>query len=97
MTAERLTEPTPRRRRKKRLRLCDRLTLDAAALARALGVGLRTVRAWDAAGRLPSPVALGARRLWPVEEIQAWLRHGAPCRQEWQGMRREVLGRDGNH
>ena len=52
-----------------------------------LGAGVRTVRTWDAAGKLPSPIRLGGKVVWRVDEIRAWLAAGAPRRAEWQARR----------
>ena len=60
------------------------LTVDAAALAPMLSIGLRTLRTWDAAGRLPRPVRVGGKVLWQLSEIRDWLEAGAPNRAEWE-------------
>jgi excisionase family DNA binding protein len=73
----------PHRRR----RSLSPLLVDARRLARLLCCGVRTVRAWDAAGKLPAPVKIGGRVLWPVEEVKAWVRAGCPCRAEWSARR----------
>src|SRR4051812_38459986 len=48
--------------------------LDAAGLARALGVSIRTIRTKDAAGELPKPVTIGRCRRWRLADV------GAPSR-----------------
>ena len=63
------------------------LVVDARRLAKLLNAGLRTVRAWDAAGKLPSPVRLGGKVVWRLDEIRDWLAAGAPRRDEWQARR----------
>ena len=63
------------------------LVADARRLAALLDVGLRTVRTWDAAGRLPAPVRIGGRVVWRVCEIRAWLDAGAPDRETWAAIR----------
>lgn len=64
------------------------LAVDAKALARMLCAGVRTIRTWDAAGKLPRPVRIGGRLLWSVEEIRTWLTAGAPDRQTWEARKR---------
>lgn len=64
-----------------------RLAVDAAELAKLLGVGVRTVRTLDYAGKLPRSVRLGARVVWYLPEIRAWLATGAPPRAEWEALR----------
>ena len=59
------------------------LVADAALLAKLLGLGLRTIRTHDAAGKLPRPIRIGGRVVWDVEEIRAWLAAGAPDRKTW--------------
>jgi predicted DNA-binding transcriptional regulator AlpA len=75
---------------KEKSRPLPRECLDAAELAEALGVGVRSVRTWDAGGLLPKPVRLGGTRVvWPLKELRAWLAAGAPPREEWERMKAE--------
>jgi predicted DNA-binding transcriptional regulator AlpA len=60
------------------------LVVDARRLAVMLCAGVRTVRTWDAAGKLPTPVRIGGRVVWRVDEIRAWLAAGAPDRETWE-------------
>ncbi len=60
------------------------LVVDARRLAKLLCAGVRTVRTWDAAGKLPAPVRIGGRVVWCVTEIRAWLAAGAPNRETWE-------------
>src|SRR5262245_57106575 len=62
------------------------LAVDARRLSALLGIGLRTVRAWDAAGRLPAPVRIGGRVLWRLDELRDWLAAGGPDRETWAAM-----------
>ena len=63
------------------------LVVDAKRLAAMLCAGVRTVRTWDAAGKLPAPVRIGGRVVWLVSEIRAWLDAGAPDRKTWAARR----------
>jgi predicted DNA-binding transcriptional regulator AlpA len=70
------------------------LVADARRLARLLGLGVRTIRSMDAAGKLPRPIRLGSRVVWVLGGewgIRAWLaaaRNGIPpTRLEWEAMR----------
>jgi prophage regulatory protein len=63
------------------------LVADAKSLAGLLAVGLRTVRTWDAAGKLPAPVRIGGRVVWRLDEVRAWLDAGAPDRETWAAIR----------
>jgi predicted DNA-binding transcriptional regulator AlpA len=63
------------------------LVADAKRLARLLTCGIRTIRTWDAAGRLPSPIRIGGRVVWRVDEIRRWLAAGAPDRETWNVIR----------
>jgi predicted DNA-binding transcriptional regulator AlpA len=67
---------------RKRRRLSP-LVVDARRLAKLLCAGIRTVRTWDAAGKLPAPIRIGGRVVWRVAEIRAWLGAGAPDRETW--------------
>jgi len=72
----------PARKRRRRLPL----VVDARRLAQLLCAGVRTVRTWDAAGKLPAPIRIGGRVVWRVAEIRAWLAAGAPDREAWAAM-----------
>jgi predicted DNA-binding transcriptional regulator AlpA len=72
----------------RRLRLLFRLAVNAEELGELLGCGERSIRTWDAAGKLPKPFRLGTRTLWSVGEIRRWMDAGAPTRQEWEEMKR---------
>lgn len=72
---------TPVRKRRRRL---SPLVVDARRLAKLLCAGVRTVRTWDAAGKLPAPIRIGGRVVWRIAEIKAWLAAGAPNRAEWE-------------
>lgn len=63
------------------------IATDARGLGRLLSSGLRTIRAWDAAGKLPAPVRIGGRVLWNVQEIRDWLAAGAPPRAVWEAQK----------
>jgi len=56
-----------------------------------LCAGIRTVRTWDASGKLPKPVRIGGRVVWRTDEIRAWLTAGAPSRVDWEA--RKALSR----
>lgn len=63
------------------------LVADAKALAKLLGLGLRTIRTYDTRGLIPKPVKLGSRVVWRLDEIRAWLATGAPDRATWDALR----------
>jgi predicted DNA-binding transcriptional regulator AlpA len=67
------------------------LLLDGPATAKALGIGLSLLYNLDRSGQLgPVGVKLGARRLWPREELAAWARHGCPHRERWENLWNEL-------
>ncbi len=66
------------------------LCVDRAGLARMLGVSVRQVYRLDDAGRLPAALALGTCKRWSIEEVEDWLRAGAPPRRAWQNLRSGV-------
>lgn len=74
----------PAERQRRRL---SPLVVDARRLARLLCCGIRTVRTWDAAGRLPAPLRIGGRVVWRTDEIRVWLAAGAPDRETWAAIR----------
>ena len=63
------------------------LVIDARRLAALLCIGLRTLRTWDAAGKLPSPVRISGCVRWRLDEIRAWLAANAPDRETWAVIR----------
>ncbi len=63
------------------------LVVDAKRLAPMLCIGVRTLRTWDALGKVPTPVRIGGRVVWRVDEIRAWLDAGAPDRETWDARR----------
>jgi excisionase family DNA binding protein len=65
-----LTGPTP-------------ILVDARQAAELLGIGLRTIRAMDAAGKLPSPVRVSNCVRWRLSELHAWTEAGCPDRETW--------------
>lgn len=64
------------------------ILVDARRAARLLGIGLRTFRTMDAAGRLPAPVRLsrGCVR-WRLAELLDWTEAGCPDREAWAALR----------
>jgi predicted DNA-binding transcriptional regulator AlpA len=40
-----------------------------------------------AAGRIPSPIRLGGRTLWRVQELREWVEAGCPDNRTWQALR----------
>jgi predicted DNA-binding transcriptional regulator AlpA len=71
---------TPKRKRRK----FGPLVADAKLLAKMLLVGVRSIRTWDASGKLPKPVKIGTRTVWILREIRDWLKAGAPDRATWE-------------
>jgi prophage regulatory protein len=64
------------------------LLLSARDLAGLLGAGVRTIRSWDASGRIPAPLRLspGCVR-WRRDEIRLWVDSGCPSREVWEARR----------
>lgn len=64
------------------------ILVDARRAAVLLGVGLRTLRTMDAAGRMPAALRLspGCVR-WRLAELHEWVATGAPPRAEWAAIR----------
>jgi hypothetical protein len=74
---------------------------DAKRLAEALSISIRSVRPLDSGGKLPPPVRLSGRVVWPVVSIRAWPPAGAPDRAGWEPMNeaqtRRRQARGGHH
>ena len=56
------------------------LLLDAAGVAQALGVSVRTIRRLHDQAKLPRAVHVGRGVRWVYEELVAWVRSGCPPR-----------------
>jgi len=79
------TARQPNKRRRHRL---SPLVADAKRLSLLLGgVGIRSIRSWDAGGKLPKPIRLGSRVVWSIREIRDWLHAGAPDRATWERLK----------
>lgn len=64
------------------------ILVDARRVAALLGVGLRTLRTMDAAGRLPKPVRLSSGCVrWRLAELRDWTDAGCPDREAWEAIR----------
>jgi predicted DNA-binding transcriptional regulator AlpA len=61
--------------------------MNARGLAAMLSGSVRWVRTQDSAGKLPKPVRVSGRVLWLRDEIEAWLRAGAPDRAMWEALK----------
>ena len=64
------------------------LAVDTHGAAALLGVSESGWRVLVAAGRVPPGIRLGRRRLWPVQELRAWLAAGAPSADRWNSTKR---------
>ena len=49
------------------------LLWDVRGVARALGLGVRTVWRLSSAGELPPPISIGRSKRWERRRIEAWL------------------------
>lgn len=54
---------------------------DAAGLC---GASERTWRTWDAGGLIPRAVTIGRAKFWRQAELEKWVAHGCPARQDWE-------------
>jgi len=59
------------------------LLIDAAGVARMLGVSRRHVHALESSGRIPSPVRLSRSVRWRVAEIREFVAAGCPSRDKF--------------
>ena len=79
--------PAPESAVRKRRWKYPPLVVDAKRFADLLGAGVRSIRTWDAAGKIPAPIRIGGRVVWRVREIRSWLAAGAPNRDEWEALK----------
>jgi predicted DNA-binding transcriptional regulator AlpA len=102
----------PRRGRKRQrqpIPFGDRQFADAIDAGQFNGVSEATWWRHHAAGLIPTPVKLGKRTLWYVQELKDWGAAGCPPRKEWEAMKAAripggqeaeaagVVGRNGHH
>lgn len=60
------------------------LLVDAKGVCQLLGIGLSCLYAMDRTGELgPQGLKPRRRRLWPREELAAWVKAGCPRREIW--------------
>jgi predicted DNA-binding transcriptional regulator AlpA len=57
------------------------LLITALELARLLHVSLRTLWRLNSAGKVPTPVRLGASVRWRSDEVRQWIAEGCPTRK----------------
>ncbi len=69
----------------------QQLLLNSAEVASRLRIGKTLLYELKSQGKLPMPVRLGRRLLWPKDEIERWVRAGCPPTQKW-----EILKKDRN-
>jgi hypothetical protein len=75
------------------VRPLEPVAVDARGLGELLGgLSQSFIHKLRAAGRLPEPITLGSRVLWPVFEVECWTLAGAPPMEKWKAVReRELL------
>jgi excisionase family DNA binding protein len=61
----------------------ERLVLTAEEVAELLCISRAHVFRLQRGGKLPAPVRFGRSVRWARAELEAWLRAGAPSREEW--------------
>lgn len=65
----------------------DPLALTAEQAAALIGISRTHFYRLRSAGKLPQPVRLGGAVRWLREELEAWLRAGAPSQERWRIIR----------
>ena len=59
------------------------LNVSASGVSTLLGISTSMVHKLDVAEKLPRPIRIGRRKLWRVQEVQAWNDAGCPRRDDW--------------
>lgn len=62
----------------------DPKLLTQGDLARRLRISIRQIRRLDKSGSLPRPLKIGTLKRWDPDEIDRWVKGGAPERAEWE-------------
>ncbi len=65
----------------------DPKLLTQGDLAKRLRISIRQVRRLDKSGSLPLPLKIGALKRWDPDEIDRWVKAGAPERAMWEKQR----------
>ena len=63
---------------------CPAELMTVGALAKRLRVSVRQVHRMNKAGLIPVPLRIGGCVRWHPDDIDRWLRCGAPVRDEWE-------------
>ena len=63
------------------------LAVGAGDAARFVGISPSHFKKLHRTARVPAPIRLGARCVWSLEELGAWLEAGAPERSRWESIR----------
>ena len=66
--------------------------VEAAEAARICGISRTLWYTLKAAGRVPTPVHLGRRVLWRVDELHRWMDAGCPALHQWKHMDTKMAG-----
>jgi predicted DNA-binding transcriptional regulator AlpA len=62
--------------------------IDVKGVSERTTLSPRTIRAMDAAGRLPAPIRLSRKSVrWRTAEIDRWIELGCPDRKAWEKLR----------
>ncbi len=61
----------------------ERLLISAEETAHLLGLSRSALYDSVASGRVPGPVKIGARSLWPLKMLREWTEAGCPAVEQW--------------
>ncbi len=65
----------------------DPKLLTVSTLAGCLSVSVRQAHRMNKAGLIPRPLRIGGVVRWHPDEIERWLKSGAPVRDKWEKQR----------
>lgn len=61
--------------------------ISAKTAAKICGVGRTAWLSHVNLGKTPAPIRLGRKVFWYIREIEAWCKHGCPCREKWDELK----------
>jgi predicted DNA-binding transcriptional regulator AlpA len=62
--------------------------IDVRALARLLGIGVRTAFRMTSSGQLPRPIRISGKiTRWRLDEVRSWMDGGCPPQHRWEQVR----------
>jgi excisionase family DNA binding protein len=76
--------------RKKTREIVHQVLLNYVQASELLGISDNHLWRLNSAGKIPSPIHMGRSTRWRKQELEDWIKAGAPDREQWERMREQV-------